>query len=148
MVPKRQTGVSRVALHYPRHMADPVDLLTFLELPSFSRRWDGLGLEDQDMGLLQALIMVSPKKAPVISGTNGLRKMRCGRKKAGKGKSSGYRVCYVYFEEYATVLMVLIYPKNEMDDIPEGVKPGINLAIKRIEAQLMKSSYRFQPKPN
>jgi len=125
-----------------------VELLTFLELPSFSRRWDGLGLEDQDMGLLQASIMVSPKNHPVISGTNGLRKMRCGRKNAGKGKSSGYRVCYVYFEEYATVLMVLIYPKNEMDNIPEATKRGINHAIERIEAQLAKRSYRFLPKPN
>lgn len=145
MAKRRAAKRTQAVLNYPPHWFSPEELLTFVELRPFSKRWDDLGLTDQDMGCLQTLIMVDPEAAPVISGTGGLRKMRCGRANAAKGKSDGYRVCYVYFKEYGTVLMVLIYPKSEQDDIPEGYKAVIRKTIARIERDLASRPYRIGP---
>jgi hypothetical protein len=55
----------------------PEDLLDFIELPVFSRRWAKLGLDDEgDLSALQLSIMAAPHKAKVIKGTAGIRKMR------------------------------------------------------------------------
>lgn len=70
--------------------------------------------------------------------------MRCGRNNAAKGKSAGYRVCYVYFPEFATVLFVSIYAKNELDDIPAAMKKAFRMAIERIEKQLATRSHQFK----
>lgn len=86
------------------------------------------------------------KNAPVIEGTGGLRKLRCGRK--DKGKSAGYRVCYVYFEEFATVLLVTIYGKNEQDDISAAERKAIRRLIETIEADLSSRTYRAGSAPD
>lgn len=142
MAKTRPTKRTNAVLTYPPHWFSPEDLLTFVELPNFSARWDGFGLTDGDMNCLQALIMVNPKGPPVIEGTGGLRKMRCGRN--NKGSSSGFRVCYVYFEDFATVLMVLIYAKNEQDDSPAKSKRAISRLIKDIQEELERRPYRIR----
>lgn len=141
---KRSTGRTRAVLRYPPHWFTPEDLLTFIELRPFTRRWDELGLTDQDLGCLQTLIMINPKAAPVVEDTGGLRKARCGRRDGGK--SAGYRVCYVYFEEYRTVLLVLIYPKSERDNLSAAQKKTIRQLIERIHQRLSDGSYRFGPR--
>lgn len=145
MAKKRTSGRTQAVLKYPGHLLDPEDLLNFVELPGFSRRWDGFGLTEKDLGCVQALIMVDPKGAPVIEGTDGLRKMRCGRR-GTSGKSDGYRLCYVYFEAFGVVLLVLIYAKNEQDDIPAGHKRKIRALIARVQKLLESRPYRVGPK--
>ena len=134
MAKRRPSGRTQAVLTYPPHWFEPIELLTFVELPGFTRRWDELGLTDQDLGCLQTLIMVNPKprNAPVVEGTGGLRKLRCGRRDSAKGKSDGYRVCYVYFEEFGTILLVLIYPKNKQDNIPASHRKVIRGIIEQI----------------
>ena len=125
----------------PAHWITPEDLLTFVELPAFSTRRDSLGLTDKDFASIQARIVIDPTGPPVIAGTGGLRKMRCG--KGNVSKRDGYRVCYVYIEDYKTVLLVILYAKNELDTIPESHKPGIRQAIVRIKLRLESSPIRF-----
>ncbi|AMV23437.1 Toxin HigB-2 [Gemmata sp. SH-PL17] len=144
MAQKRSAKRTEAVLKYPPHWFSPEDLLLFIELPHFSRRWEELGLDDSDKSFLQALIMLSPKGNPVIRETGGLRKMRCGRNE--KGKSAGFRVCYVYFEEFATVLLVLIYPKNEMDTLPPKSKQAIRKLIAEAHKELASRPYRAGPR--
>lgn len=125
----------------PPHWVAPEDLLTFVELRAFSTRWEILGLTDKDLGSIQARIVIDPTGPPVIAGTGGLRKMRCG--KGNVSKRDGYRVCYVYIEDFKTVLLVIIYAKNELDTIPESHKPPIRRAIERIKLRLESSPIRF-----
>lgn len=141
MAKKRSVTQSQAVLKYPPHWLTPEDLLTFVELGSFSKRWDGLRLTDVDLGLVQTLIMIDPTGPPVISGTGGLRKLRCG--KDNVSKRDGYRVCYVYIEEFKLVLMVIIYAKNEIDTIPESHKPGIKKIIDRVRQRLENKTIRF-----
>lgn len=137
---------TQAVLRYPSHWFKPEELLHFVELTPFSKRWEQLDLTDQDLSLLQTLIMIDPKgkDRPVIEGTDGLRKIRCGRTQGGK--RSGYRVCYVYFEDHKTVIMVTIYAKNEKDDIHPSHKAVIRKAIKCIRDVLDSRAVRFGKK--
>lgn len=116
----------------------PRSLLEFFELPPFSKRWEKHDFPDEELGNLQIEIMTDPKRHPVVKGTRGLRKMRYSPVSWSKGKSGALRVCYVYFERLKAVVLVTAYGKNEIDDIPETMKPAFNQAIDDIGAQLDK----------
>ncbi|MDO8472572.1 MAG: helix-turn-helix domain-containing protein [Dehalococcoidia bacterium] len=49
-----------LTLHYPGHLLDPEDLLSFIESPVFTRAWKRCGLTDDDLFELQAGIMANP----------------------------------------------------------------------------------------
>jgi hypothetical protein len=105
----------------------PEDLLHFVYLDEFNDDWGALFSHDPDelsLSALEVLIMSDPAGPPVISGTGGLRKMRFG--KGGEGKSGGVRVCYAYFPDHFTVLMVMAYPKGQQDNLTGKGKAGIN----------------------
>jgi hypothetical protein len=122
----------------PRERLPPESLLEFFELEPFVRRWEKYGFPDEELGNLEIEIMAGPRSHPVIQGTRGLRKMRYSPASWPKGKSGALRVCYVYFEHLGAVALVIVYAKNEMDDIPESMKPSLNKAIDEIEEQLGK----------
>ncbi|MGW8257775.1 MAG: hypothetical protein ACWGMZ_09855 [Thermoguttaceae bacterium] len=87
-------------------MLSPQDLLSFIELDEFINDWKKLGLnEDNDLFALQIAIMANPKGSPVIEGTGGLRKLRFATRRSGRGKRGSARVCYVFFEDHAIVLL-------------------------------------------
>lgn len=54
------------------------------------------------------------------------------------------RVFY-YLEEFKTVLMVIIYAKNELDTIPESHKPAYRKVIERVHRELARGVKRFGP---
>ncbi len=130
---------SRVTLTYPKHAFSPEDLLHFVELTEFTQAWDSLGLDDEDDLLaLQLMIMTAPKKAPVIKGTGGLRKLRFAPAKWNTGVSGAARVCYVYFEEFGIVLLVIAYSKGEADDLSDAGKRAIRKLILETTSYLKK----------
>jgi hypothetical protein len=51
----------------------------------------------------------------VIPRTGGLRKVRIAG--SGRGKRGGYRVIYAITKEGAVTYLLLIYAKNETDDL-------------------------------
>ena len=118
----------------------PEDILVFVELDGFTGDWHALRLSDDDLHALQLAIMAKPKAAPIMQGTGGLRKIRYAPLKSGKGKSSGARVCYVYFEQYSVVVLVLAYPKNEKEDLSVPEKQAIKKLIKEIEDEFATGS--------
>jgi hypothetical protein len=69
----------------------------FIELPPFERyRQDYL--TDDEYQNLQNFLLLTPKAGNVIAGTGGLRKLRFGDPKRGKGKRGGLRVIYYWYE--------------------------------------------------
>jgi hypothetical protein len=107
-------------------------------MEGFAADWKDLGLADDDLMALQVLIMLKPKGCPVVRGTGGLRKMRFSPPKWGRGKSGAIRVCYVFFEEYRMVLLIVAYAKNEADDLSAQQKKDIRKLIARERAELSK----------
>ena len=136
---KHSSGRRKYRLIYERHAFRPHDLLTFVELRSFTKAWDDMGLTDDDLNTLQIGIMAMPKAAPVVAGTGGLRKIRFAPVGWSKGKSGALRACYVHFEDHGIVLLVLVYRKNERDDLSASEKRSIRRLIQEAEKELAKA---------
>ena len=123
-------------VEYPEHWFQPHDLMVFVQSSKFSQRWDELGLRDNDLQALEVAIMAQPDGAPVIKGTGGLRKLRFTSSRLKTGKRGGLRICYVVFEEYSVVHLLVVYEKVEQDDLSPAAKRGIAIKIQEIKSEL------------
>lgn len=143
---KRNSRRNNAVVSYPSHWIEhPEDMLTFIELPLFTRRrWRRLGLTDEALLALQILIMLAPRSGSVITGTGGLRKVRFSPPGWRKGKSSALRICYAYFESVATTVLAIVYDKTENDDLSNTERAAIRVEIERVEKLLLSRSYRYR----
>ena len=64
---------------------------------------------------LQLELVEDPEKGPVIPGSGGIRTLRWAR--PGRGKRGGVRVIYYWASARQIILMLLLYGKNEQDDL-------------------------------
>lgn len=127
----------KAVLRHPGHGFDPEDLLNFIELPHFTRKWDRLfEMSDDDLLGLQIQIMSAPKAPPVIQGTGGLRKIRFAAESSNIGKSGAIRVCYKFFEDHGIVLLVTAFSHREQDNIPLSQRETIRSVIAEIKKEL------------
>ncbi|MBP3421286.1 MAG: hypothetical protein J6K37_03340 [Lachnospiraceae bacterium] len=60
---------------------------TFIEVPQFTKKWQMLGLTDEDLRALEEELLNNPKVGDVIKGTGGIRKIRIPMENKGKEKS-------------------------------------------------------------
>lgn len=130
----------KAELRYPAHKFAPEDLLNFIELDDFGTDWKDLGLDDDDLHLLQILIMLQPQPNNVIQGTGGLRKIRFAPGRWNVGKSGAVRVCYVFFPEVSIVLLVTAYSKSEKDNLSAAEKKQIKQFIERQKREFSKKA--------
>jgi hypothetical protein len=108
----------------------PEQFLHFVELDEFADDRQSLGLDREiDLWDLEIVIMENPEAGDEVPGAGGLRKLRFGRRGQRKGKRSGVRVCYVYFPDHATVLLVLAYGKGAKSDLSPREKSYIQTYI-------------------
>jgi hypothetical protein len=89
----------------------------FLQMATFTKAWEHHGLSDEALRALEDEILLNPIAGNVIQGTGGLRKMRFAAPGSQRGKSSGFRVCYVDFSEFGFIFLVTIYTHNEKDNL-------------------------------
>lgn len=90
---------------------------TFIETPSFTAKWQALGLTDEDLRTLENILLKNPKTGDTISGTGGLRKIRIPIDNIGK--RGGGRVIYVDIEIKECIYLLNIYAKNEKTDLTD-----------------------------
>jgi hypothetical protein len=88
----------------------------FIELPAFERHREQY-LDDDSFRTLQVSLMVNPEAGGPIPGTGGLRKLRFGDVRRGKGKRGGLRVIYYYWTGGPEFWLFTLYDKDEMDDL-------------------------------
>ena len=93
-------------------------MLTVIEAPSFQRLWPDYWTEDE-RGEFAAWLAQRPDAGDVVPRSGGVRKVRW--RKPGMGKSGGFRV--IYFNRLANgeIWLLLIYAKNEADNIAADV---------------------------
>lgn len=84
---------------------------TFKEMDSFTKKWTAMGLNDDDLIVLQELLLKDPKIGDVIPGASGIRKIRI--PVDGIGKRSGGRVIYIDIEVKECIYLLDVYAKNE-----------------------------------
>jgi len=103
----------------------------FIHGKKFDEQWQLLGFNDDDLKELQSILLTNPKVGSVIQGTGRLRKMRYAR--GNRGKSHSARVCYVDFEIYGKIFLVMVFAKSEMENLSNAEKNTIKTMIERIE---------------
>jgi mRNA-degrading endonuclease RelE of RelBE toxin-antitoxin system len=105
--------------------------VVIIETSIFTRQVNAL-LSDEEYRKLQAALVGRPTLGPLIRGTGGLRKVRWAL--PGKGKRGGVRVIYYWAAAEEQLLMLLVYPKAERDDLTP--------AQLRILRKLVEEGYR------
>jgi len=91
-------------------------VLKFLETAVFTRQIVGL-MSDVDYAALQGFLIVDPEAGDLIQGTGGLRKIRWHEPQRGKGKRSGTRIIYYWYEPRSLIYMLVAYSKGDRDDL-------------------------------
>jgi len=94
----------------------------FLQMATFTKAWEHHSLADEALRVLEDEILLNPNVGKVIPGTGGLRKMRFAAPASRRGKSSGFRVCYVDFTEFGFIFLVTIYTHNEKGNLSPAEK--------------------------
>ncbi len=107
---------------------------TFIQTREFSRKWDELGLNDDDLNKLENDLLENLDHYPVVKGTGGLRKARI--PVGDKGKSGGARVCFVDFVLAETVYLITVYGKAEKDNLSKSERNDIKKAIETLKSSL------------
>lgn len=102
----------------------------FIELPAFERYRQEY-LDDGSFSQLQNLLMDNPEAGDVIEGTGGLRKVRFGDAKRGKGKRGGLRVIYYWWLAGKQFWLFTVYNKDEKDDLTPAQKKILKALIKQ-----------------
>ena len=103
----------------------------FIHGKKFDYQWSELGLDDNAIKDLQAMLLENPKLGSVIKGTGRLRKMRYSY--GNRGKSHCARVCYADFEKDGIVFLIMIFAKNEMENLSSAERNDIKILIERLE---------------
>lgn len=101
---------------------------TFIEVPNFTKKWNELGLTDENLRELENILLENPKAGDAIQGTGGIRKIRIPLD--NKGKRGGGRVIYVDIEIKEIIYFINVYTKNEKDDLTEDEKKAFKAVVK------------------
>lgn len=101
----------------------------FVELPPFARHRLEY-LDDEAFRGLQEFLLKHPEAGDVIEGTGGLRKLRHGDPRRGKGKRGGLRVIYYWWDGGHQFWLFTLYNKDEMADLNAAEKKQLKSILK------------------
>lgn len=102
--------------------------MLIIEASMFTRRIKEL-MSDEDYKDLQEALVNRPDMGAIIQGTGGLRKLRW--KLENRGKSGGIRVIYYWVTADEHIYMLLVYPKNEQEDLTPEQKKVLQTIVER-----------------
>lgn len=75
--------------------------------------------------------MEQPDAGDVIQGTGGLRKLRFGDGRRGKGKRGGLRIIYFHWQAGAQFWLLTLYDKGEVVDLTQAQRKMLRDMVKR-----------------
>jgi hypothetical protein len=101
----------------------------FVELPPFMRHREH-HLADEALRLLQAVLMRAPEVGALMRGTGGLRKLRVGDARRGKGKRGGLRVIYYHWAAQDQFWLFTLYDKDEVKDLTAAERTTLRRLLK------------------
>jgi hypothetical protein len=101
----------------------------FVELPAFDRHRAEY-LDDDGLRALQDLLMRNPTAGLPIPETGGLRKLRFADARRGKGKRSGLRVVYYWWESGLEFWLFTLFDKDEMADLSRQDRRALETMVK------------------
>ncbi|MEQ1558105.1 MAG: hypothetical protein ABL933_04085 [Methyloglobulus sp.] len=95
---------------------------TVIETLDFQKQAAKVWSDDERLEFID-WIAANPLAGDVIAGADGARKVRWSI--AGKGKRGGVRVIYFSLTEQGTVILVMIYKKNDKDTVKPSEIPEV-----------------------
>ena len=101
----------------------------FVELPTFAK-YRADYLDDEGFRGLQQAMLKNPEAGDVIEGTGGLRKLRHGDPRRGKGKRGGLRVIYYWWDGGRQFWLFTLYDKDEMENLSADEKKLLKAMLK------------------
>ena len=107
---------------------------TFIEVPLFTKRWEEIGLQDDELRLLQIMLLKNPESGPVMEGTGGIRKVRFPLE--NRGKSGSIRVCYTDFAEYEVTYLITAFEKKEQENLSKEEKVVLKKLVKALKTEI------------
>jgi hypothetical protein len=119
---------------------------TFIESTGFTRWVTEHGF-DETYALLQNVLMADPQVGKAMRGCGGVRKIRIGDPKRGKGKRGGARVVYLYVAEARWFFMLDLYGKNEKDDLSAAEKRHLAQLAAELRRAAQAAGQRGKRKP-
>lgn len=106
-----------------------------IEAKLFSRSLDALlkrkQIIFQDYDLFKKELIMNPEKGAIVAGTGGTRKIRM--KSASKGKRGGIRICYYYLVQDEEIYLLVLYAKNEKEDLSMDEKKDLKLLVNELK---------------
>jgi hypothetical protein len=101
----------------------------FVELPAFERNRADY-LDDDAFRSLENLLLKYPEAGDLIPDTGGLRKLRFADARRSKGKRSGLRVIYYWWEAGLEFWLFTLYDKDELADLTARQRKLLKTMIK------------------
>lgn len=101
----------------------------FVELPAFAK-YRADYLDDEGFRGLQQSLLKNPEAGDVIEGAGGLRKLRHGDQRRGKGKRGGLRVIYYWWDGGRQFWLFTLYDKDEMENLSADEKKVLKGMLK------------------
>jgi hypothetical protein len=126
---------SKFVLEHSNFFA-PEDLYRFIHLDSFEGDWEGLGLDDDGLSLLQIQIMLDPLEPPVIEGTGGVRKVPFSPPPKEGEKRKHIEVLYAVFTNFSVAVLAAADEDGEIEDILPEERAALQTIMMEIEDAL------------
>lgn len=101
----------------------------FVELPAFERHRAAY-LDDEAFRRLQNRLMTHPEAGDLMPDTGGLRKLRFGDARRGKGRRGGLRIIYYWWLAGVQFWLFTVYDKDEMADLTLRERKALKAMIK------------------
>lgn len=105
--------------HFPIDMSTGCPYIqlmnSVIELATFIRAADQLGLTEAERMAIVDLIAAEPMAGDAIQGTGGCRKVRVAGQ--GRGKSGGYRVITFFSGPMIPAFLITVYGKGKKDTL-------------------------------
>jgi hypothetical protein len=101
----------------------------FVESPALAK-YRADYLDDEGFRGLQQSMLKNQKAGDVIEGTGGLRKLRHGDPRRGKGKRGGLRVIYYWWDGGRPFWLFTLCDKDEMDNLNADEKKALKGMLK------------------
>lgn len=110
-------------------MADMIEIMEFIETPTFTRLLTQL-LPDSEYRKLQNILLENPGAGDLIQGGGGIRKLRYAL--PGRGKRGGVRVIYYWKGDKDQIYMLLIYPKSKKENLNDEETAVLRSLVKEL----------------
>ncbi|HSX04710.1 MAG TPA: type II toxin-antitoxin system RelE/ParE family toxin [Rhabdochlamydiaceae bacterium] len=88
-------------------------------------------ISERDYEDFEKSLLDNVEQGSLIQETGGIRKTRL--KSATKGKRGGFRVCYFDNPNKENLFLIVIYGKNEKEDLSSGEKKILKSLVQRLK---------------